>query len=167
MPETALSRRARRPIDLAWAAAGVVDRARSNLVRPWLPTSHRNFFVIYTATILFNLWTGLNGVFGPDKHFQGPLFEPVNNVADHHIWGAAYLTVALGLYGGLHLRTFRGCRIFLAIGFALSLFRLSLFTTVYLWGNASVGNTLSNLFLCVAVHLAQTLEPPINPASQR
>jgi hypothetical protein len=137
------------------------------LVKPWLHKTHRNFFVIYTATIVFHLWCAANAFFGPDRWFELETLEFVNKAAGNNVWGAVNLVVAVGLYAGLYTVHFdRYARVALAAGFLWVMFRFILVMIGLASGN-DAANSLPNLFLCAMVHMAQTLEPPSNPATTK
>lgn len=135
-----------------------------SFVKPWLPHTHRGFFIIYTATIIYHAWCGLNAIVGPESWFTIPSLRIVNEVADPVVWGLFNVGIAVALYVGLHLRDFTLSRITLGIGLGWVGFRFALIAIGWASGE-DVGNSLPNLFLCGAVHFAQTLEPPLNPVS--
>lgn len=139
---------------------------RVGLVRPWLPRAHPWFFFIYAATIVYHLWCAANGLLGSDRWFLVPALRVVNEVADNHWWALGNLIIAVGLYMNLHLRDFKYARLFLMLGLLWTSFRFSLVAVGWASGD-EIGNTMPNLFLCMAVHAAQLGEPPANPASAR
>lgn len=141
-----------------------MSRLRANFVKPWLPTSHRNFFIIYAATTIYHVWCGLNALLGPGRWFEIDSLKFVNEVADPVIWGVFNLLIAAALYINLHLRDFRFARVALGVGLAWVMLRFLLIALGWATGE-DIANSLPNLFLCGAVHVAQTLEPPVNPAT--
>lgn len=137
------------------------------LVRPWLHRTHRNFFVIYVATIVYHAWCGANASLGPERWFEVDALDRVNMAATNDVWGAVNVVVAVALYFGLHVTNFdRYARVALAVGLLWVVVRFAL-VAEGLASGSDAANTLPNLFLCAMVHVAQTLEPPTNPATAK
>lgn len=136
------------------------------IVRPWLPSAHPNFFVIYAFTTTAHLWYGYNGVFGSDRDFSSPTFVHVNQFASHGMWGYWQGAVGVALALALFLPTFTAARVALAMGLTATTVRLLLFGVAWSDG-IPVGNTMPNVLLICGLLLSQTLEPPHNPASER
>lgn len=139
----------------------------SPVIRPWLPRSHPNFFLIYTATLLFHVWAGLNGVFGPDRWWGHPIYQYTNLVASPLVWGCWNLAIATAMFVGLHLHTFRWARIALGVGSTWVWARLLLFGMAWLEAGADAGNVMPVYVLVGALHISQVLEPPVNPQNAR
>lgn len=139
----------------------------SNWSRPWLQRFHRNFFVIYVVTIVFNFWAALNAILGSDSWFDLSILKYVNYV-DHGWWGLAYLGVGTIMLLGLFRPNFNLARIGLALGLFLACARF-LLIVLAVWLERDVGgaNTLTNMLMVVGVYVSQLLEPPVNPSTMK
>lgn len=140
---------------------------RHHLIRPWLPRSHPNFFMIYTATMIFHLWCAINGVFGPDRWWAFPVYKYTNMLMAPEAWAAWNWLAACGMFFGLHFRTFSWSRLALGIGSAWCWTRVLLFAADWRTEGADVGNAVPVYLLVAVLHISQILEPPVNPMNQR
>lgn len=138
----------------------------SALTRPWLPRTHRNFFIIYAGTIIFHLWCAASGLLGPDSWYTAPAFRDVNLAGSPEAWATVNLAIGACLWAGLHLESFRWSRYVLGVAGAWVWLRFFLIALAAVDG-ADIGNSLPNLFLVGMVHVAQVLEPPLNPETMR
>lgn len=134
-------------------------------VRPWLHRSHPNFAVALYSTAIFHVWSGYNGLF--TARSTAPALVRVDQFASPRTWGYASLVVAVVIGVGLCRSTFTVTRIGLAVGLAVMLCRMALVVQASMLDKVAIGNGAATLFVVCANHLAQTLEPPVNPMSSR
>lgn len=136
------------------------------LVRPWLPRTHPNFFIIYTCALIYHVWAGLLGIFGSDQDFAGSGLLYVRQLGTHQEWGYLSLAIGLALYLGIHCRTFEPARYALAAGLAITAARWV--CILIAWAHhAQVGYAPPVYFLICGLHVSQVREPPVNPETGR
>jgi hypothetical protein len=140
---------------------------RHHVIRPWLPRSHPNFFLIYTGTLVFHLWCAVNGFFGPDRWWDFPVYRYTNLALHPYGWAIWNLVVAMVMFAGLHLRTFTWSRVALGVGSAWVWARVILFAAAWQTENADVGTAVPVYLLTGILHISQILEPPVNPQSAK
>lgn len=138
-----------------------------NITRPWLRQHHPNFFLIYTATMIAFFGFGYLGVFTADVNFAAPAYKYINQFASHEVWGLWAAATGVVMFVGLHFTNFRLARFGLGMGFCWMLLRLLLFIEAAVNGIPGAVNGVPVYFLGAALLLSQTLEPPVNPATER
>lgn len=134
---------------------------------PWLHKFHRNFFIIYSITMVFNFWAAINGLFGSHAWFDARVLTYVNYM-NPEAWGLLYLVTGIAMLLGLFRKDFTLARLALAGGLFVSASRFILIVLATLFLDDSAGaNVLPNLLVVVGVYVSQLLEPPVNPSSIR
>lgn len=127
-----------------------------------LARTHRNFLVVLVFLLAYAVGMAWAYAFGPPAAFRPPSLAYVNDVP-RGVWLAAYTTEAVLLVLGMWRTTsFQVARLGLAIGMGTCALRLWL---LILAGAASFTGLPLHM-LALGVHIASTLEPPSNPASQ-
>lgn len=130
-------------------------------VRPWLPTTHPQFFFIYRWTMAYHLVCGVMLLVpGGDSN---PAIRP-HATGETALMYLMSLAIGAGMYVGLHLTTFTVSRVCLALGFIWAGMRLALVSVAWLQG-VPTALSIPNLGLIVALHVSQAREPPANPLS--
>lgn len=130
-------------------------------LRPWMSRTHPNFFIAYSATTIAHAWFGLLCLLEPQL-FQSPAMKGINSLATPEVWGVGALIVAALLFQGWWNPSFTLAHCGLAIALAGCLTRF-----ILILGTDQTAGIAPAWFLITAIHLAQTLEPPHNPATGR
>ena len=132
-----------------------------------LHQSHPNFWIIFTATWIFHVWMGLEQLLMGDEAFTAAATNYVYQVIPRPCWGWANLIVGVGLVLSSYRRFTHWTRVFLAVGMSLATARFLMIVWGRFFDGLQAGISLPLWFLVAALHLAQTMEPPINPATWR
>lgn len=134
----------------------------------WLRRSHPNFFIVFSATLMFHAAQALIGLAAGAGSFRSASLTYVNDVATPGWWGAAFGVTALGMAAGLASRRWwHAARLALAWGAVVTGVRAVLIAMAALKLDGT-GLTGVPLWLLAAIlHLSQAGEPPANPASGR